>query len=192
MPEIQHLHPAIIQSHDQQKHRYEKLYQLFKNAPQSLHFISQYSQIIRFLQFLKLGDIHSKKILDLGCGLGDFFRFLEEQGIKIRKAVKETLSCLTNEELEDLLEILKSDSVDLELSNKWSKRQREYQEIIKNGSIFDLTRILKNLSEIQQQKELSYSEKKIFENVKKMIISEIAHVKKIEQTKAEKMIDALL
>ncbi|MBN2385107.1 CarD family transcriptional regulator [bacterium] len=99
---------------------------------------------------------------------------------------------ISDDELEKLLEILKSGSSPLELSNKWSKRQREYQEIIKNGSIFDITRILKNLSELQQEKELSYSEKKIFENVKRMIISEMAHVKNIDLDKAEEMINALI
>lgn len=96
------------------------------------------------------------------------------------------------EELEQMFEILRSESPHLDLSNKWSKRQREYQEIIKNGSIFDITRVLKSLSELQQQKELSYSEKKIFENVKKMICSEVAHVKDMKQSEAEEVLNTLI
>jgi len=38
---------------------------------------------MRFLQFLKLGELHGKKILDLGCGLGDLFLFLKQQGITV-------------------------------------------------------------------------------------------------------------
>lgn len=94
--------------------------------------------------------------------------------------------------LEEILDILRNESPQLDLSTKWSKRQREYQEIIRRGSIFDITRVLKNLSELQQQKELSYSEKKIFESVKKMISSEMAHVRDIEQSEAEEVIKALI
>lgn len=72
---------AIIQCHREQKSRYEKLFESHKISHQSLHFASFYSQMIRFLQFLKIGAIDGRKILDLGCGLGDFHRFLNEQGI---------------------------------------------------------------------------------------------------------------
>jgi len=99
---------------------------------------------------------------------------------------------ISHEELEQIFDILENESPNLELSSKWSKRQREYQEIIKNGSIFDISRILKSLSELQQEKELSYSEKKIFENVKRMIISEIVHVKNIEPEEAEELINKLI
>ncbi len=84
MEERLEIDPLIIQSHNEQKQRYEKLYQNFKDSSQGLHFASDYSQMIRFLQFLKIGKIEGKKILDLGCGLGDFFKFLDEQGIKTK------------------------------------------------------------------------------------------------------------
>jgi len=72
---------AIIEPHDNQKKRYEDLYKHYKNSHRSLNWVSRYSQIIRFLQFLKIGDLNGKKILDLGCGLGDFLGFLVAQGI---------------------------------------------------------------------------------------------------------------
>jgi SAM-dependent methyltransferase len=38
------------------------------------------SQILRHRQFLRLfGDEHSASVLDLGCGYGDFLRFMREQ-----------------------------------------------------------------------------------------------------------------
>ncbi|MFH1357220.1 MAG: class I SAM-dependent methyltransferase, partial [bacterium] len=71
----------VIEAHYQQKRRYQELIERYKTGPQSLHFVSKHSQLTRFLQFLKVGTIEDKKILDLGCGLGDFFKFLKEQGI---------------------------------------------------------------------------------------------------------------
>jgi SAM-dependent methyltransferase len=81
MEEDKLLQAPIIEAHYQQIRRYEELIERYKAGPQSLHFVSQYSQLTRFLQFLKIGLIENKKILDLGCGLGDFFKFLQEQGI---------------------------------------------------------------------------------------------------------------
>lgn len=145
-----------------------------------------------------VGIIDEIKVMEISDTKEEFYIITilsDNSKIMIPKSKAEEVGIrglISDEEIEELLNILKSDSSQLELSNKWSKRQREYQEIIKNGSIFDITRILKNLSELQLHKELSYSEKKIFENVKRMIISEIAHVKKIDQAEAESLIDVLL
>jgi len=145
-----------------------------------------------------VGIIDEIKIMDIGGTREEYLiiRIVADNSkIMIPRAKLEEVGIrglISNDELNTILEILKSESSRLELSSKWSKRQREYQEIIKNGSIFDITRILKNLSEIQQQKELSYSEKKILENVKKMIISEIAHVKNIDLDQAKEMIEVLI
>ena len=42
---------------------------------------SQSSQQRRFEALLGIGELTNARILDVGCGLGDFFRFLTEQGI---------------------------------------------------------------------------------------------------------------
>src|SRR3989338_1455627 len=39
------------------------------------------SQKFRFEELIKIGDLNNKKILDFGCGIGDFVKFLEEKKI---------------------------------------------------------------------------------------------------------------
>lgn len=47
-----------------------------------LGFRSRSSQERRFEALLGLGDFHGRTLLDVGCGFGDFLRFLEERGIR--------------------------------------------------------------------------------------------------------------
>jgi SAM-dependent methyltransferase len=42
---------------------------------------SQRSQMRRFQEILKIGDLEGSTVLDIGCGFGDFFGFLRERGI---------------------------------------------------------------------------------------------------------------
>ncbi|HUV72423.1 MAG TPA: methyltransferase domain-containing protein [Clostridia bacterium] len=45
--------------------------------PQALSWSSQEAQLIRFQALLGIGDLEGKSILDVGCGLGDFYQFLK-------------------------------------------------------------------------------------------------------------------
>lgn len=40
-------------------------------------------QLLHYQAMLDIGDINGKKVLDFGCGKGDFYRFLEHKGIKV-------------------------------------------------------------------------------------------------------------
>lgn len=56
----------------------------------------------------------------------------------------------------------------------WSRRQREYQEKIKSGDLFEVAAVLRELYQIREGKELSYGEKKVLELARKLLIKEIA------------------
>ncbi|MGE4295043.1 MAG: class I SAM-dependent methyltransferase [Campylobacterales bacterium] len=65
-----------------QQRIYERLLQRHSTGHRALHWSAPQSQQIRFEQFLKAGDLRGARILDLGCGLGDFYGFLKERGIE--------------------------------------------------------------------------------------------------------------
>ncbi len=56
----------------------------------------------------------------------------------------------------------------------WSRRQREYNEKIKSGDLFEVAEVLRELYQIREDKELSYGEKKVLELARKLLIKEIA------------------
>jgi ubiquinone/menaquinone biosynthesis C-methylase UbiE len=41
-------------------------------------------QKIRFEALMKVGDLNNQTILDIGCGFGDFYNYLKENGIKAK------------------------------------------------------------------------------------------------------------
>ncbi len=60
---------------------YQERVQQFGNDIRSLGFNQRSSQIRRFEALLKLGDFSGHTLLDVGCGLGDFYDFLLNHGI---------------------------------------------------------------------------------------------------------------
>lgn len=55
-------------------------------GPKAVSWGSEDSQKIRFRVLSEIGDLNGKTILDVGCGLGDFYGFLvNEKKLKLRK-----------------------------------------------------------------------------------------------------------
>lgn len=84
---------------------------------------------------------------------------------------------VSSEKAEEVFLILtrkEADSKVLRTTLPWNRRQRDYNAKLKTGSIFDLAEILKELSALQNQKPLSFGEKKLMETVRKLITKELA------------------
>jgi len=56
----------------------------------------------------------------------------------------------------------------------WSRRQREYNDKLKTGDLFEVASVLRDLYQISSAKELSYGEKKVLEQARKLLITEVA------------------
>ena len=64
-----------------------KLAKFGDDVSRSLGWVSQYTQEIRFEQFLKLADFEGKTVLDVGCGMGHFYKWLQKQGVNLKRYV---------------------------------------------------------------------------------------------------------
>ena len=60
---------------------YENKIRVHGFSPKGFDWGSKISQRKRFEVFLHIGDLNGKKVLDLGCGAGDFYKFLKEKKI---------------------------------------------------------------------------------------------------------------
>lgn len=78
---------------------------------------------------------------------------------------------ITKEEGERVIDILKSERSNMSLN--WGKRYRENLEHIKTGNIFEIADIVRNLSLLNSEKGLSASEKKMLNNAKLVMVSEL-------------------
>lgn len=80
-------------------------------------------------------------------------------------------SVIGQEEVKRVFEILNSDA-GTELDN-WNRRYRQNLEKLKTGDIFDVAEVVRNLTLRDQRKGLSTGEKKMLDNARQLLVSEL-------------------
>lgn len=65
----------------------------------------------------------------------------------------------------------------------WNRRFREYSQKIKTGSVYEIAEVLRDLSVLSSDKELSFGEKKMLDTAQSLLVSEIAVAKSKTQEK---------
>jgi len=66
---------------------FNKKIKQYKRGAKAVSYGSEGSQKIRFEVLSEIGNLNGKTILDVGCGLGDFYGFLKNKGIEPKKYV---------------------------------------------------------------------------------------------------------
>jgi CarD family transcriptional regulator len=74
----------------------------------------------------------------------------------------------------------------------WKGRYKQNLDKMKTGQLTEVAKVLKNLRLVSSKKSLSFREKKMYERAKYFIVSEVAHVKKIDEIEAEKQVERAL
>ena len=73
----------------------------------------------------------------------------------------------------------------------WNRRYREYMEKIKTGSVFEIAEVLRDLSRLKADKELSFGEKQMLDQAKTLLICELAIARSAKEDKIRKEIEAI-
>jgi CarD family transcriptional regulator len=73
----------------------------------------------------------------------------------------------------------------------WNRRFREYSQKIKTGSVFEIAEVIRDLSVLSADKELSFGEKKMLDTAQSLLVSEIAVAKSRTEDKVMGEIRAL-
>lgn len=94
-------------------------------------------------------------------------------------------------EVPKIMRILK-DSNSEKIESNWNKRQKTYLEKIKSGSIFEVASVYRDLFLLKEKKGLSFGEQQVFDNAHKLVVSEIAEAKGIQEDKASVLLDKAL
>jgi CarD family transcriptional regulator len=90
-------------------------------------------------------------------------------------------------EIPKVLAILKKNN--LEISSNWNRRFKDNLERIRTGSLFEVALVLRKLVLLQKERSLSFGEKTMLENVRKLIVSEISHASGIDQERASALVE---
>lgn len=65
----------------------------------------------------------------------------------------------------------------------WNRRFREYSQKIKTGSVFEIAEVIRDLSVLSNDKELSFGEKKMLDMAQNLLATEIAIARSRSQEK---------
>ena len=74
----------------------------------------------------------------------------------------------------------------------WKGRYKQNLDKMKTGELGEVAKVLKNLRLVSMKKSLSFREKKMYERAKYFIVSEVAHVRSIEEDDADVQVEKAL
>jgi CarD family transcriptional regulator len=144
-----------------------------------------------------VGRIESIESKSIGGQRQDFYiiRILENDMkimIPIRNAeavgLRQLIDCT---EIPMVYDILRSREVSVN-GGTWNRRYREYMEKIKTGSIYELAQVLRDLTVLKGDKELSFGERKMLDTARSLLLKEISIVREMSEVDVEKEIFELL
>jgi len=93
-------------------------------------------------------------------------------------------------EIKAVLGILENGTFDAQ--KDWKGRYKQNVEKMKTGRITEVAEVLRNLKFVSQRKSLSFREKKMYERAKHFIVSELAHVRGLNERDAESQVERAL
>ena len=89
--------------------------------------------------------------------------------------------------VDKVFEILEEDQT--EMSMNWNKRYRDNMDKMKSGDIYEVADVVRNLSFKQKEKGLSTGEKKMLNNAKQILVSELVLAEHASQEEVEKLVE---
>ena len=101
--------------------------------------------------------------------------------------LREVIRC---EDADRVLNVLSSEQT--AMNANWNKRYRENMDRIKNGKILEVAEVVKNLAHKSSDKGLSAGEKKLYNNAKQILISELVLAEQGTKAEVEALIDEKL
>ena len=97
---------------------------------------------------------------------------------------------IDEEALEEVMTILHGDKT--KMPQNWNRRYRKNMERIKSGDIFEIAAVVRNLTLRDDERTLSTGERKMLNNAKQMLVSELVLVTEKGQEETEATIDTAI
>lgn len=94
---------------------------------------------------------------------------------------------ISKKDADKVLQILKSDEVAVD-AQPWNRRHREYMDMLKSGSPFEVAKVLRDLYRLKRDKDLSFGERRLLDTARSLLVTELALARKIKEDRVEKEI----
>lgn len=92
-----------------------------------------------------------------------------------------------SDEIKQVFNILQGEMS--KMSSNWNRRYRANMDKIRSGNVFQVAEVVRNLSIRDNEKGLSTGERKMLENAKRILVSEIVLSQDIDKDEALQLID---
>jgi len=94
------------------------------------------------------------------------------------------------EQVDEVYEILRERDITVD-NQTWNRRYREYMDKIKSGSVYEIAEVLRDLSLLKFEKELSFGERKMLDTARALLVKELAISQGIEEDEVLKEIQVI-
>ena len=136
-----------------------------------------------------IDSIDKKNILDEEV---EYINISMPGGVKVmvpsNQASKQGLrNIISQNDVEKVFCVLETDET--AMSDNWNKRYRDNMDKMKSGDIYEVADVVRNLSFKQKEKGLSTGEKKMLNNAKQILVSELVLVENTTNAEMEKLVD---
>jgi len=99
---------------------------------------------------------------------------------------------VNSDEVNEIYDILKRKEVPRDNNQTWNRRYRQYTEMIRTGSVFEIAEVFRILFRLKKVKELSFGEKKILDTAQNLLVKEISIAKNQEESSVQEEMDHIL
>lgn len=98
---------------------------------------------------------------------------------------------ISRKEAKEVLDVLSEDGVAV-TSQPWNRRHREYSEMLNSGSLVEVAKVLRDLSRLKSDKELSFGERRLLDQARGLIVREVALARRCNESSVEEEIQGIL
>jgi len=92
--------------------------------------------------------------------------------------------------IEKVYDILRDRNVTVD-TQTWNRRYREYTQKLKTGSLFEIAKVIRDLSVLRGDKELSFGERKMLDTAQGLLVKEISVAKASPEEEIKEEIEVL-
>ena len=136
-----------------------------------------------------IDSIDKKNILDEEV---EYINISMPGGVKVmvpsNQASKQGLrNIISQNDVEKVFCVLETDET--AMSDNWNKRYRDNMDKMKSGDIYEVADVVRNLSFKQKEKGLSTGEKKMLNNAKQILVSELVLTEHATQDEIENIVE---
>lgn len=97
---------------------------------------------------------------------------------------------INKKEAEEVFVILKAPEVAVD-TQPWNRRYREYMEMLKSGSPFEVAKVLRDLYRLKFDKDLSFGERRLLDTARSLLVKELAIARKVDESVVESAIQQI-